>query len=71
MDSVDPAGAARLYTVLKPRIDEAYAELGSDVPFDRTLERAIVMLLRAPVLDGVQLDPKGSSSATPIPRWNG
>jgi hypothetical protein len=60
VNSVDAAGAARLYSLLKPRIEEAYAELGNDVPFDRTLERAIVMLLRAPVLEGsVPLDPSG------------
>ena len=44
--SVDPAGAARLYATLKPRIEEAHRELGSpDQSFDRTLERAIVALL--------------------------
>lgn len=60
VDSVDPGGAARLYAILKPRIEEAYAELGRDVPFDRTLERAIVVLLRAPALEGsVSLEPKG------------
>ena len=46
--SVDPAGAARLYTTLKPRIEEAARELGLG-SFDRTLERAIVSLLETPV----------------------
>lgn len=51
--SLDPIGAARLYTTLKPRIDEAYRDLGQpDVPFDRTLERAIVRLLEVPVVEG-------------------
>lgn len=60
VNSVDASGAAQLYTMLKPRIEEAYVELGTDVPFDRTLERAIVSLLRAPALEGnVPLDPKG------------
>ena len=59
--SVDPAGAARLYATLKPRIEEAHRELGSpDQSFDRTLERAIVALLSAPIPDGpVRLRLKG------------
>jgi len=42
--SIDPAGAARLYATLKPRIEEAYRDLGAppDTPFDRTLERAML-----------------------------
>ena len=51
--SIDPAGAARLYSALKPRIAEAYRELGQpDTPFDRTLERAIVQLLETPLIEG-------------------
>jgi hypothetical protein len=59
--SVDPAGAARLYATLKPRIEEAHRELGSlNQSFDRTLERAIVALLDTPIVDGpVRLRPKG------------
>lgn len=50
--SIDPAGAARLYATLKPRIEDAYRDLGApDGTFDRTLERAIVLLLKTPVLD--------------------
>ena len=42
--SLDPAGTSRLYATLKPRIEDAYAELGVQPPsFDRTLERAIVV----------------------------
>lgn len=49
--SIDPAGAARLYATVKPRIEEAYRDLGApDQTFDRALERAIVMLLKTPVL---------------------
>jgi hypothetical protein len=49
--SIDPAGAARLYTTVKPRIEDAYGELGiTGASFDRTLERAIVSLLEVPVL---------------------
>jgi hypothetical protein len=64
VDSIDPAGAAQLYATLKPRIEEAYAELGGTVPFDQTLERAIVNLLRAPAVDAsVRLDQRGVAYA--------
>jgi hypothetical protein len=58
--SLDPAGSARLYATLKPRIEEAHRELGFDTPFDRTLERAIVQVLQTPVLDSQpRVEPKG------------
>lgn len=50
--SVDPSGAARLYSTLKPRIEEAYGELGNQEPFDRALERALLVMLRTPVVSG-------------------
>jgi hypothetical protein len=50
--SIDTAGAARLYTLLKPRIEEASAELGNAGSFDRTLERAIAVLLDTPLPEG-------------------
>lgn len=60
--SVDPAGASRLYATLKPRIKEAYGELGRpDTTFDGTLERAIVLLLATPIVDDpVQVTPQGA-----------
>ena len=59
--SLDPAGSARLYTALKPLIDQAYAELGyPDIPFDRMLERAIIRLLDTPVVeDPIRVKPEG------------
>ena len=59
--SIDPAGAARLYATLKPRIEEAHRELGSlDQTFDRVLERSIVLLLETPVEeDPVRVEPRG------------
>jgi hypothetical protein len=59
--SIDPEGASRVYGTLKPRIEEAYGELGlQPASFDRALERAIVVLLQTPVLDGpVRVEPKG------------
>lgn len=59
-ESIDASGAARLYTSLKPRIEDAYAELGRNEPFDAALERAIVALLGTPALEGrVSIVPKG------------
>ena len=59
--SIDPAGAARLYATLKPRIEEAHRELGHpEQPFDRLLEGAIVLLLKTPVEEGpVRVEPRG------------
>ena len=60
MASVNPAGAAKLYATLKPRIEDAHRDLGSADSFDRTLERAIVALLDTPAIDGSErLRPKG------------
>jgi hypothetical protein len=53
VDGLDARGVARFYATVKPRIDDAYTELvGTEVKFDRTVERAIVMLLRTPIVDG-------------------
>jgi Protein of unknown function (DUF3014) len=52
VEGVDARGVARFYATVKPRIDEAYRDLaGPDKDFDVTLERAIVLLLRTPVVD--------------------
>lgn len=59
--SVNPSGTAEIYATLKPRIEEANRELGApEGAFDATLERAIVLLLRTPVIDEpVRLRPVG------------
>ena len=59
--SIDPAAAASVYATLKPRISDAYRELGpADPSVDRVLERAIVVLLGTPVVEGpVALKRKG------------
>jgi len=61
VQSIDPEGAAKLYSTLKPRIEEAFRDLGyPDRPFDVTLERAIVTLLETPVPDAqLRVKPKG------------
>ena len=56
VDSLDARGVARFYATVKPRVTEAYRDLGTDGDVDRALERAIVMLLKTPVLpDDVQV----------------
>jgi hypothetical protein len=51
--ALDARGAARLYATVKPRIDEAHQELGAPAgEFDRVMERAIVELLKTPVVEG-------------------
>ena len=50
--ALDARGTARLYATLKPRIDEANRELGSQEDSDATLARAIISLLRTPVVEG-------------------
>lgn len=58
VDAIDARGAARLYATLKPRIQDANAELGDTGSFDPTLERAIVALLKTPIVEGdVRLEP--------------
>ena len=62
VDSVDPHVAALLCATLKPRLDEAYAELGREGSFESALERAIVAMLRTPALGGnVRLVPRGTA----------
>jgi hypothetical protein len=67
---LDATGTARLYLTLKPRILDAYRDLGyPDADFDRVLERAIGQLLKAPVLDSAPpLRPKTLSFAFADPR---
>lgn len=50
--SLDPSAVALLYETLEPLFDEAHVELGyPDTPFRRTLERAVMQLLAAPIVD--------------------
>ena len=64
VDSVDPQTAATLCGTLKPRLVDAYAELGRAGTFDAALERAIVALLQTPVVGpDTRLVPSGASYA--------
>jgi hypothetical protein len=57
--SLDPQACARVYATLKPRIEEASRELGNP-SFDRSLERAIALLLSTPeVKDPIRVRPRG------------
>ena len=57
--SIDPMGATKLYATLKPRIEEAFGELGfPDRRFDQVLEQAIVTLVHTPTPEGpIQVVP--------------
>ena len=63
--SIKPEDAARLYAQLKPRIQDAYAELGQpNTTFDQTLERAIIVLLQTPLPNGpIPVEPNGAAVA--------
>jgi len=59
--SLDTTAASQLYATLKPRIEEAAGELGlAPGTFDRTLERAFIVLLQIPVGEGPwRVEPSG------------
>jgi hypothetical protein len=53
VSALDARGTARLYATLKPRIADAYRELGHpDGNVDVVVERALAELLKTPVLEG-------------------
>lgn len=61
VSALDSRGTARVYATLKPRIVDAYRRLGhSTGDFDPVLERAIVEVLKVPVVQGeIELAPHG------------
>jgi Protein of unknown function (DUF3014) len=63
LSDVEPAGAARLYGQLKPRIEDAYRQLGvENRSLDETVIAALGRLLDTPIVDGpIRLQPKGIS----------
>ena len=51
--ALDAQGTARLYVTLKPRLEDAYRELGyPDGNFDRAMQKAVRELLNTPVVEG-------------------
>jgi hypothetical protein len=64
VQSVDVQAAAQLCGALRPRLDEAFAELGGTQSFEEALEQAIVALLRTPVVTGdVRIVPNDGTYA--------
>jgi Protein of unknown function (DUF3014) len=59
--ALDARGTAKLYMTLKPRVLDAYKKMGSlGSDFDPVLERAIIELLKVPVVQGdLIVVPKG------------
>jgi hypothetical protein len=52
VQGLDAQSVARFYATIRPRIDDAYGDLGNPHgDFDQSLERAIVELLRTPMPD--------------------
>lgn len=70
ISAIDARGAARLYATLKPRIEEAYRELGEPAAsVDDVLERAIRELLDVPIVrDPIAVIPKPMSYAYADPK---
>jgi hypothetical protein len=73
VSALDPRGTARLYATLKPRVLDAYRRIGQPTgDFDPVLERAIVELLKVPVVQGdVELAPSGIVYGFVDPRLEG
>jgi hypothetical protein len=70
--SIDAGAAATLYSTLKPRIEEAYRELGREDGFDAALGRAIAALVSTPTAGAdVPLVHKGALNAFADPRLEG
>jgi hypothetical protein len=68
--SVDARAGANLYSMFRPRLTDAYKELGfPDTPFDATLEDALVTLVSTPVPDGpIEVIPRGGTYVFADPR---
>jgi len=69
VSALDAQGTARLFETLKPRINEADRNFGGSGQFDAEIERAIVELLKVPVVEGpVALKMSGIVYAYADPR---
>ena len=71
-DSLDTNGTVRLYKQLKPVMQEAYSDLGyPDTDFQDTLAKAIVELLKVPVVKDILVEKKIISYAMVDPELEG
>jgi Protein of unknown function (DUF3014) len=70
VSSLDAPASATLYSTFRPRLNDAYTELGfPNTPFDATLEDALVTLVGTPVPDGpIEVIPRGGTYAFADPR---
>ena len=69
VSALDARGAVKVYETLKPRVIDADKSFGGSGAFDAELERAIVELLKVPVVEGtVALRPSGIGYAFVDPR---
>ena len=72
VSALDARGTVRLYETLKPRINEADKSFGGSGEFNGELERAIVELLKVPIVEGpVELKMSGIVYAYADPRLEG
>ena len=74
VSALDSRGAARLYATVKPRVLDAYRRVGGAPAgdFDPILERAIVEMLKVPIVQGdIELAPSGIVYAYVEPRLEG
>jgi hypothetical protein len=72
VSALDARGTVRLYETLKPRITEADKSFGGSGEFNGELERAIVELLKVPIVEGpVALKMSGIVYAHADPRLEG
>jgi hypothetical protein len=63
IQGLDAQGVARFYATIRPRIDDAYRDLGQPHgSFDDSLRRAIIELLRTPIPEG-EVRVRGDSVA--------
>jgi Protein of unknown function (DUF3014) len=67
--SLDPAFTARVYNTLKPRLEEAYQELGEGGSLDAATSRAIGQLLSTPEVNSpAQVEERGGIYAFTDPK---
>ncbi len=71
VEDMEPGQLARLYGRLKPRLEEAYAELGAGGTFDDAMTRTIRHLLATPALPAAPASSRrrAPTTRTATPLW--